>query len=203
MTNEHLREAAAGRRSRANRERWLTSLVACMAAALVLAAPAPGQGDARLEVSMIALEHVRGSLPDGRTVLDPRSLCRAGLVGWTCPAGMAERVSAMDMELGSREFSHVCVDSSGACNLVGADVLVELEDPRIFGRTARVGLRIWWRADGAARVMGRRTELHLQRSSGVWQVVREERGVPPRGGGSVAEGEEHAGPLGPDDRNQR
>lgn len=144
------------------------------AAALACTAPAGAQAEPRVEVALTALEHVRASLPGGRAVLDPRSLCRATITGWACPEPVAERVRAMGLELGSREFSFVCQQASRDCRIVGTDVLVQPTEPRIVGGTARIVVNVWWRTgDDARRVGSRRSELHLQREGGWWRVVRE------------------------------
>lgn len=147
------------------------------AAVLACAGPAGAQAEPRVEVALAALEHVRASLPGGRVVLDPRTLCRATIAGWACPEPMAERVRAMGLELGSRDFSFVCERGPRDCRVVGTDVLVQPGEPRIMGGTARIVVNVWWRTgDEARRVGSRRSELHLQRADGTWRVVRERMG---------------------------
>lgn len=141
---------------------------------------AAGQLEARAEVALAAVEHVRESLPLGRAVLDPGRLCRAGLAGWTCPPGVAERIAELGLVLGSREFTYVCLSSDSDCRLIGADVLLRLEDTRILGGTATVVVTVRWRTEERTRPVGRRrSELHLQRRDGVWRVVRESMSVQP------------------------
>lgn len=167
-----------------NGRRAMTAALAA-AAALACAAPAAGQEDPRVQVSLEALEHVRASLPPGRVVLDPWVLCRATIAGWSCPDPMPERVRAMNMVIGSREFSYVCTNRSSDCRLVGADVLVQLSEPRIMENTASVVVNVWWSTGDDARPVGsRRSQLHLQRDSSGWTVVRERMGT--RGGGSAS-----------------
>lgn len=184
---------AVGDRGLDGRPVRLAAAALSLLALAITHAPAAAQPDPRVEVSLVALEHVRESLPRGRAVLDPRTLCQAGLVGWTCPANMPERVSSMDLELGSREFSYVCLQGSRNCRVVGTDVLVEMEAPRIFGRSASIGVNVWWRTDDAARPVGhRRSVLHLQREGQAWRVVREEMGVRRSGDGSEPETQDEA-----------
>lgn len=172
-------------------------------AALACAVPAPAQEDARLDVGLAALEHVRESLPPGRAILDPRILCRATIAGWTCPEGMEERVRAMDLELGSRDFSYVCEKGPGDCRLVGTDVLVQLTEPRIMRNTATITVNVWWSTGDAARPVGsRRSQLHLQRHGGAWRVVRERLGMGAVAG-SAREAEDHAGAEFPEDGRDR
>jgi hypothetical protein len=151
-------------------------------AAAILAAPSParGQGADTVGVVVAALEHATHSLPAGRAMVDPRLVCSARLVGWSCPPEVHERTAELGLELGSREFSYLCMTSSDACRLVGPDVLLELSAPRIFRRTASVVLDVWWRTDDPERPVGqRRSHLHLERDDeGGWSVVDEDVRLP-------------------------
>lgn len=174
-------ESSSGSR-RATKPSAISGAVA-MAAVLTCGGPAAAQAEPGVEVALAALEHVRESLPAGRVVLDPRTLCRATIAGWACPEPVAERVRAMGLELGSREFSFVCERRSRDCRIVGTDVLVQPAEPRIMRSTARIVVNVWWSTGNEERPVGsRRSELHLQRDGGTWRVVRE------RMGGSVGEG---------------
>lgn len=185
--------------SRRPSRRWLAAAVVA-AAGLMPLTPAAAQVGPRVEVALTAVEHVRESLPLGRAVLDPGRLCRAGISGWTCPEGVAERISELGMVLGSREFNYVCLGGESNCRLLGADVLLRLEDTRILGGTATVVVTVRWRTEERTRPVGRRrSELHLQHRDGIWEVVRETMSVQ-TGDMSEAEVEDESGRVGTKDR---
>lgn len=181
--------------------RWL-AVGAVPMCALATGSPGAAQMDARTEVALAAVEHVRESLPLGRAVLDPGRLCRAGLAGWSCPEGVAERIAELGIVLGSREFNYVCLGSDSDCRLLGADVLLRLEDTRILGGTATVVVTVRWRTEERTRPVGRRrSELHLQRRNGEWLVVRESMSVQ-TADMSEAEVDDEPGRVGAEDRRK-
>lgn len=133
-----------------------------------------------LAVVLTALDHASSSLPEGQVMLDPRLVCSAALAGWSCPPEFEAHVKELGMVLGSRDFTYLCPTGSPGCRLVGTDVLVELSELRIFGRTATVMAHVWWDTDDKERPVGRRrSHLHLQRNDDwSWRVTREDILVP-------------------------
>lgn len=148
-------------------------------AALCLAGPAEAQPGERLQIAVSALEHVRESLPAGRAALDPRLFCEARIFGWSCPDELTRAVRALELDLGSREFSYVCIGGERGCRLIGTDVLIELLEPVVRGRRATIRVDTWWRTRDRAHPVGRRrTVLQLQREGRSWRVVEEDLRVP-------------------------
>lgn len=176
-----------GRPERAARGLIRAFAAAAAAAGLCLHAAPPAGAQQRppdtLAVVLAALDHTGSSLPEGQIMLDPRLVCSATLTGWSCPPELEDTVAEMGMVLGSREFTYLCATGSAGCRLVGTDVLVELTDLRLFGRTATVRANVWWDTGDPERPVGRRrSHLHLQRNDDwSWRVTGEDILVPESG----------------------
>lgn len=181
------REDYPGRAERAVRRLIRACALTTAAAGLCLWATPPADAQQRppdtLAVVLAALDHTGSSLPDGQVMLDPRLVCSATLTGWSCPSELETTVAELGMVLGSREFTYLCATGSSGCRLVGTDVLVELTDLRLFGRTATVRANVWWDTGDAERPVGRRrSHLHLQRNDDwSWRVTGEDILVPESG----------------------
>lgn len=127
--------------------------------------------DDRAEIFLAALPAMRPLLPQGRAAVDARAFCTARLVGWNCPSQVRTVTDSLDLILGSRDFTYVCIGGPSTCRLIGVRSLVSFLPPQVTGNSASLDAEVVTATGerGGPAVM-RRYRVALVRKRGQWQA---------------------------------